>query len=60
MSGGERERGSGEGDRERGVKRDIYRETLKGESGGLRGRGGEREVRGSEWGREGEREWRGK
>jgi hypothetical protein len=31
---------------ERGVlERDIYRETLKGESGGLRERGGEREGR---------------
>ena len=46
MSGGERERGSGEGDRERGVlERDIYRETLKWESGGLRERGGERDGR---------------
>jgi hypothetical protein len=46
VSGGERERGSGEGDRERGaLERDIYRETTKGESGGLRERGGERERR---------------
>jgi hypothetical protein len=44
--GGERERGSGEGYRERGaLKRDIYRERVKGESGGLRERGGERERR---------------
>ena len=46
MSGGERERGSSEGDRERGVlEREIYRETVKGESGGLRerGRGGKRD-----------------
>jgi hypothetical protein len=53
VSGGERERGSEEGNRERGaLERDIYRERVKGESGGLREREGEegreivREVRG--------------
>jgi hypothetical protein len=43
VSGGERERGSGEGYRERGaLAREIERERVKGESGVLRERGGER------------------
>ena len=43
MSGGERERGSGEGYIERGaLAREIVRERVKGESGVLRERGGEK------------------